>query len=328
MRGPALEASAYPIGRKGIDMTEPAPPSPDRPGPTLLPGLLDIRPRLGVDAASVSAAEDAVAQGLAVVKVYAFASVDCPGAAESQVFESDGATAVGGFTFDPLSASPSGTAFTFAGGVYQIFTVPSSTSSVATGINGAGLDRRDLPGPVRRAARLCQQRGTFSNVDFPGARSTGAFGVNDAGQIVGDHFDAANVEHGFVSSGGTFRVIDFPWGHRDRGQRDQRRRRHRRSLGDSTGTHGFLLQAGVFTPITFPLATNSNAFGISDTGEIAGSFEDAAGTLHGFIYAGGAFSIVDVAGARDTFLTRITKEGSVAGFCIDALGGVHGLTGQ
>ncbi len=27
---------------------------------------------------------------------------------------------------------------------------------------------------------------------------------------MGDYFDAANVEHGFVSSGGTFTAIDFP----------------------------------------------------------------------------------------------------------------------
>ena len=56
---------------------------------------------------------------------------------------------------------------------------------------------------------------------------------------------------------------------------------------DATTSHGFLLQAGVFTPIDFPLAPTTTAFGISDTGEIAGSYDDTAGTTHGFIYAGG-----------------------------------------
>ena len=68
---------------------------------------------------------------------------------------------------------------------------------------------------------------------------------------------------------------------------------------DATGSHGFLYQAGVFTPINFPLATSTTAFGINDTGEIAGFYADAAAT-HGFVYAGGAFAIVDVAGARGT----------------------------
>ena len=51
---------------------------------------------------------------------------------------------------------------------------------------------------------------TFNDVDFPGATDTQAIDVNDAGAIVGDYFDAASVEHGFVSSGGTFTAIDFP----------------------------------------------------------------------------------------------------------------------
>jgi predicted choloylglycine hydrolase len=117
-------------------MDKAAPPQPYRPGRAVLQGLLDLRPSLGVDRAAVSV-EDAVARGLAVAKVYAFASVDYPGAAQSVVLDSDGTTAVGGFDFDPSIDKT--TAFTFAGGVYQILTVPGSAFSVATGINGAGL---------------------------------------------------------------------------------------------------------------------------------------------------------------------------------------------
>jgi hypothetical protein len=84
----------------------------------------------------------------------------------------------------------------------------------------------------------------------------------------------------------------------------------------------------VFTPIDFPLATSTTAFGISDTGEITGFYNDAAGNTHGLIFAGGAFSTVDVAGARGTFLTRSKNSGSVTGVCTGAVGGQHGLTGQ
>lgn len=118
-------------------MTRPAPPSPQRPGRAVLEGLLDPRPSLGIEPERAAvAAADAVAQGLAVAKVYAFASVDYPGAAQSLVFDSDGTTAVGAFVFDPASGTSPTTAFTFTGGVYQIFTVPSATTSIATGING------------------------------------------------------------------------------------------------------------------------------------------------------------------------------------------------
>jgi uncharacterized membrane protein len=309
-------------------MTKPAPPASQRPGRPVLEGLLDPRPSLGVEPAAVSA-EDAVAQGLAVAKVYAFASIDYPGAAQSLVFDSDTTTAVGAFVFDPASGTSPTTAFTFTGGVYQIFTVPSSTTtSIATGINGAGLIvgvYQDLSGVLRG---FSNNGGTFSNVDFPGASGTQAIGVNDAGQIVGDYFDAANLEHGFVSSGGTFTTIDFPGATGTAAAGINAAGDIVGGWSDATGSHGFLLQAGVFTPIDFPLATSTTAFGISDTGEIAGFYNDAAGNTHGFIYASGAFSTVDVAGARGTLLTRIKNGGSITGVCTDALTGQHGLTGQ
>jgi hypothetical protein len=103
----------------------------------VLSGLLDLRPGPDVKR-PVAPAADAVAQGLAAAQVYAFASVDYPGAAISQVYDSDGTTTVGAFDFDPGCAAQT-TAFTFSGGAYQILTVPNSTASIATGINAAGL---------------------------------------------------------------------------------------------------------------------------------------------------------------------------------------------
>jgi hypothetical protein len=163
--------------------------------------------------------------------------------------------------------------------VYQIFTVPSSTASIATGINGAGLIvgvYQDLSGVLRGFAN---NGGTFSNVDFPGASGTQAIGVNNAGQIVGDYFDAANVEHGFVSSGGIFTAIDLPGATRTTAAGINAAGDIVGVWSDATGSHGFLLQAGVFTPVDFPLATSTSAFGITDTGEIAGFMTTPPATL-------------------------------------------------
>jgi len=107
-------------------MTNATPPSPGRPGRAVLRGLLDLRPSRGVERAAV-AADEAVAQGLATAKVYTFASADYPGAAQSDVFDTDGTTTVGAFVFDPSNANSPTTAFTFKDGVYQILTVPGST---------------------------------------------------------------------------------------------------------------------------------------------------------------------------------------------------------
>jgi probable HAF family extracellular repeat protein len=92
--------------------------------------------------------------------------------------------------------------------------------------------------------------------------------------------------------------------------------------------NGLLLQAGAFTPINFPLATSTTAFGINDTGAIAGYYTDTASNTHGFLYAGAPFSTVDVAGARGTQLTRIKNGGAVTGVYTDALTGQPGLIGR
>jgi len=286
-------------------------------------GLLDLRPRVG-DGARTIDAQEIIAQPSAAADVYAFASVDYPGAAQSQVFDSDGTTAVGSFLFDP--ASTPATAFTFTQGTYRIFAVPGSSESIATGISGTGLIvgvYQDLAG-VRHG--FADDDAGFTTVDFPGASQTQAIGVNAAGQIVGEYIDAADVEHGFVTTGGTFTAIDVPGATATVAAGINTAGDIVGVFADAADYRGFLLQGDAFTPIDFPLATRTIAFGISDIGEIAGLYDDAAGS-HGFIYADGAFSTVDVAGARSTGLTRI-KDGMVTGFCTDALTATHGLIGR
>lgn len=123
----------------------------------------------------------------------------------------------------------------------------------------------DLAGTLHGFA----DNGGFNAVDFPGAIGTQAIGVNDAGSIVGDYFDAGSAEHGFVSSNGVFTAIDHPAATGINAAGD--------IVGiwsDGTSTPSFLRQAGVFTPIAFPLATSTAAFGINDAGEIAGFYTE------------------------------------------------------
>ena len=136
-----------------------------------------------------------------------------------------------------------------------------------------------------------------------------------------------SIEHGFLSSGGTFTTIDYPGATGTAAAGIN-------TAGDIVGGwsatstfHGFLLQGGAFTSIDFPLAHRTTAWGVSDTGEIAGFYEDSGGTTHGFVFSDGAFSTVDVAGARSTSLTRI-RNGMVTGSCTDAVTATHGLTGR
>ena len=316
------------VSSKGIDMTTTAPPSAHPTIRSVLLGLLGIPPSVAVESTAVSP-DDAVAQP-DTANVYEFTSVDYPGAAQSLVFDSDATTALGAFVFAPGSASSPITAFTVAGGVYQILNVPNSTASIATGINTSGLIvgvYQDVAGSAHGFSTSDSR--TFNDVDFPGATDTQAIDVNDAGVIVGDYFDAASVEHGFVSTGGTFTAIDFPGAKSTAVAGVNANGDIVGGYTDTTGTiHGFLLSGGVFTPINFPLASSTTAFGINDNGDIAGYYTDTAGTTHGFVYADNNFSTVDVAGASATQLTRIKNSELVTGLYTDALTAEHGLTGQ
>jgi probable HAF family extracellular repeat protein len=52
-------------------------------------------------------------------------------------------------------------------------------------------------------------RGSFTQIHVPGA-ITDAFGINDAGQIVGGFTDTTGPTHGFLDTRGSFTQIDVP----------------------------------------------------------------------------------------------------------------------
>ena len=72
-------------------MTKPSSAALDQAGPPVgLRGLLDLRPILAAERTGVSDEEAAEMQALAIAKVYAFASADYPGAAQSQIWDNNG----------------------------------------------------------------------------------------------------------------------------------------------------------------------------------------------------------------------------------------------
>jgi probable HAF family extracellular repeat protein len=243
------------VVREVIDVTKEAPPSPKLSQRPLLRGLLDLRPSLGPERTAV--VDEAVAGEPAAARVYSFASADHPGAAQSLIFDSDGTTAVGVFSFDPSSAASPLTAFAFSAGGYQVLPVPSSTASVATGINEGGVIVGAYTDMAGKRHGFVDDGDTFTDVDVPGAGTTQVIGVNAGGQIVGDYFDAADVEHGFVRTEGVVTTIDFPGATGTVAAGINAAGDIVGGSTDAAGSHGFLFRSGVFTPINFPLATST-----------------------------------------------------------------------
>jgi uncharacterized membrane protein len=71
---------------------------------------------------------------------------------------------------------------------------------------------------------------------------------------VGSYADAASVEHGFLSSGGTFTAINFPGATGTVAAGINTVGDIVGGWSDTVGSHGFVLAAGVFTSVNFPLA--------------------------------------------------------------------------
>jgi len=119
---------------------------------------------------------------------------------------------------------------------------------------------------------------TVTLIDVPGSRSTTAFGINNAGQIVGTYTDSAGNEHGFLDTNGTFTTLDFPgstgtaaYGINNVGQ----------IVGSYSGGT-FLYQNGTYTPLNLPFPIGSK-LAINDVGQTAGTSRD----LRAFLYANG-----------------------------------------
>jgi len=111
----------------------------------------------------------------------------------------------------------------------------------------------------------------FTEIDFPGSTYTVAYGINDAGQIVGYSFLEGGTEDGFLLDvDGTYTTLDPPgatssiaYGINDAGQIVGTYNAH--------GQHGFLRDVdGSYTTLDPPGSTSSFAYGINDAGQIVG----------------------------------------------------------
>lgn len=60
-------------------------------------------------------------------------------------------------------------------------------------------------------------------------------------------------------------------------------------------------------------ATQMNANGINDSGQVVGQFTDAGGVEHGFVYEGESFCQLDYPGATGTNILGINNLGQMVG---------------
>jgi probable HAF family extracellular repeat protein len=168
---------------------------------------------------------------------------------------------------------------------------------------------------------------TFTTIDFPGAVSTNARGINALGDIVGWYTDTAGGTHGFLLSGGHFRSIDFPgaqstqaWGIGPTG--DIVGSYLRPGESGSVPNHGFLMtRRGGFFKVDYPGHQNTVATRILPDGTVIGCYHDTDTmmTMHGFMLSRRGF---DSLPEPTTQNNGATPDGqTIVGFFTDMMDG-------
>ena len=234
-----------------------------------------------------------------------FSTIDFPGADGGHAHDINSGGVIVGQYF--IAKRYNG--YVLSGGVYTSIEFPRAQSTRANGINTAGEivgtyfdNNSDTTGGSNgsKGHGFLLSDGVFLTIDFPGADYTDVWRINDNRQILG-RYKIGNANFHiflFTLSNGAFISLDYP-GAPQTAMGDYSQLGGLNNNGDiasgfcsSTSNcevasfgalHGFLLNAGVFTPMDAPGAAGTLAFGINERGLIVGAYTDANLRVHGFL---------------------------------------------
>jgi hypothetical protein len=164
---------------------------------------------------------------------------------------------------------------------------------------------------------------TYKQVDYPGAALTEiAGGPNAQGTSVGIYNLAiGGANHGFaLTADGIFAPIDVPGATGTTPAFINFEGVIVGSYLDSSGTsHGFVLNGGTYTTVSYPGAIGSGLSSINDLGEMSGFYCsdiacDASAVFHGFVLSrSGVFTSFDPPGATGSEPSTVSLLGVVVG---------------
>ena len=166
------------------------------------------------------------------------------------------------------------------------------------------------------------QGGTFTTVAFPGATYTEAWGINNAGQVVGEYSTGSGV-HGFLYQSGTYTDITVPGA-------TYTQMRGIDNVGDMVGRfavtkdHGLLISNGVLHVLNAPGASATYASGVNDIKRIVG-YEDIAGGTVGMADFRGNYIQITHPGSSNVQALGINNNLNAVGQYTDSQGVTHGF---
>jgi probable HAF family extracellular repeat protein len=173
---------------------------------------------------------------------------------------------------------------------------PAEKSTVCGGINTAGDIVGYYPSNNAQGGKaFLYSNGAFTDVKPPGSSGGAiAYGINDAGTIIGTYVDANGAQHGFIKSGTTYTSYDIPGQSITIGVSINNSGDYTSQTADANGNeHSFIYAGGAYTELLFPNATSTRAHQINNADVVAIGWIDSSGNENGGIYenATGAYIV-------------------------------------
>lgn len=236
-----------------------------------------------------------------------FTTIDVPGAVGTNV---NGINSLGELVGNYATSSngPS-SGFIYSGGNFTLFNYPGASSTIAFGINDSSL----ISGTAyvkngTAAVSFIYDGATFTTVRAPGDSATLVRGINNSGTVVGGDGLTLSGTKGFALVGATFKSISPPGvyvyvfgdGINNLNQ-----------IVGSDDNGGFFFSKGKYQTIAFPGATQTQPWGVNDSGIVVGWYSN--GSFNGFALKGGKYLAINYPGAVYTFVSGINDAGQIVG---------------
>ena len=234
----------------------------------------------------------------------AFTTIDVPGAMLTSVQGVNGSGDMVGYYGDSNSGPYHG--FSFKTGSFTFFDYPGLPSTVATGINDSGL----IVGYAGSTTvdSFSYDGNTFTKITDGSNSATLAMGLNNGGDIAGGAGTVYTTK-GFEMRGGHFKGLSPP------GIYTYVYATGINNLGEVVGwtdTDGFAYSRGKFKRITFPGASQTEAWDVNDSALIIGWYA-SSDCICGFASKNGKYFSFRYPAAAGTFPRGINKSGQIVG---------------
>ncbi len=221
-------------------------------------------------------------------------------------------------------------------------------TAMANGINMNG----EIVGVSGNNAIVDTNGTTTALKPTPGSQAEAAFGINDAGAIVGQYTAPDKTMPGFLQVNNVYTKVAPATAAATNAQGVNKKgvvigffataaALAGKTVDGNPMQHGFAFDSAAATYTMLPDPKQPNLFttqflGINDNNQAVGYWQDVAGNQHGFIYdlAAKTFAFLDapaaapVKGVTTTQIVGINDNGEIAGFFVDAQGVQHGFVAK